>query len=253
MGAREADNLKIVELKVSVNCCEGCKRKVLKALSIKGVLKTDIHPSLPKVTVYGSVDPQTLIKKLSKCGKTAELCHSEETKPTIPHSDSTTGAQQEKANGCIEDEGKQQSSTKSSNKTSNSNKKKKKEVGDKDGDQITSKDHKEASESVTDQAVFPAAVMTTVPQVSYVVSPSPGDNVLASHARVYYPMEPQTVLPTPYYTTVSTHYTAPPPCYIPDNYQYEMPVYRTPPPMQQEAMGFSDYFNDDNTVGCRVM
>ncbi|URD98232.1 Heavy-metal-associated domain [Musa troglodytarum] len=75
------DELKRVELKVSVNCCEGCKRKVLKALSIKGVLRTEIHPTLPKLTVIGNVDVGILIKKLSKVGKSAELLSDESQKP----------------------------------------------------------------------------------------------------------------------------------------------------------------------------
>ncbi|KAH7670077.1 Copper chaperone domain-containing protein [Dioscorea alata] len=267
MGARTDDNLKIIELKVSVNCCEGCKRKVLKALSIKGVLKTEIHPSQPKLTVYGSVDPQTLIKKLSRCGKTAELCSSEETKlPKIPATTTTAVDKEQQTKSYSNDAGGKQNSslndTKSSNNNNNNNNK------NKDGDEISNK-VKETSGSVAAQVVpeeantmFATPVVTTVPPMSYVVGPNPnmvhnpGGNVMASsHARVYYPMEPHTVLPVPYYTTVSTHYTAPPPpCYIPEHYQYEMPIYRTPPPpMQQQPMGFSDYFNDDNTVGCHVM
>lgn len=231
-------------------------------------MKTEIHPSQPKLTVYGSVDPQTLIKKLSRCGKTAELCSSEETKlPKIPATTTTaaTAVDKEQQTKSYSDDagGKQNSSlndTKSSNNNNNNNNK------NKDGDEINNK-VKETSGSVAaqvvpEEAMFATPVVTTVPPMSYVVGPgpnmvhNPGGNVMASsHARVYYPMEPHTVLPMPYYTTVSTHYTAPPPpCYIPEHYQYEMPIYRTPPPpMQQQPMGFSDYFNDDNTVGCHVM
>ncbi|KAG5231857.1 heavy metal-associated isoprenylated plant protein [Salix suchowensis] len=71
--AKEAE-LKKIELKVSVNCCDGCKRKVKKVLqSVEGVLKTEIDPLHPKVTVLGNVDPQILIKRLLKTGKQAEL------------------------------------------------------------------------------------------------------------------------------------------------------------------------------------
>ncbi|KAL0928404.1 hypothetical protein M5K25_000283 [Dendrobium thyrsiflorum] len=71
--SKEEGLLKKIELKVHVNCCDGCKKKVLKALNIKGVLKTEIHPSLPKVTVTGTVEAASLIKKLAKCGKASEL------------------------------------------------------------------------------------------------------------------------------------------------------------------------------------
>ncbi|GAV84015.1 HMA domain-containing protein, partial [Cephalotus follicularis] len=62
------------ELKVSVNCCGGCKKKVKKILQgVEGVLKTKIDPLQPKVTILGQVDPQILIKKLLKAGKQAEV------------------------------------------------------------------------------------------------------------------------------------------------------------------------------------
>ncbi|OVA03082.1 Heavy metal-associated domain [Macleaya cordata] len=85
MSAKEVD-LKRVELKVSVNCCEGCKRKVKKLLqSIEGVLKTEIDSSEPKVTVLGNVDPQILIKKLGKSGKQAELIRTTAVAADIHH------------------------------------------------------------------------------------------------------------------------------------------------------------------------
>ncbi|KAM6577852.1 hypothetical protein CsatB_029689 [Cannabis sativa] len=60
-------------LKVSIHC-EGCKKKVKKILqNIDGVYKTDIDLKQQKVTVTGNVDSQTLIKKLVKTGKHAEL------------------------------------------------------------------------------------------------------------------------------------------------------------------------------------
>ncbi|KAJ9131414.1 hypothetical protein P3X46_035075 [Hevea brasiliensis] len=64
---------KTLVLKVSVHC-EGCKRKVKKILTnIDGVYTTDIDLRQQKVTVLGNVDADTLIKKLVKAGKHAEL------------------------------------------------------------------------------------------------------------------------------------------------------------------------------------
>ncbi|XP_023006218.1 heavy metal-associated isoprenylated plant protein 33-like [Cucurbita maxima] len=60
-------------LKVNIHC-DGCKQKVKKILQkIDGVFTTEIDAELGKVTVSGNVDAATLIKKLSKSGKYAEL------------------------------------------------------------------------------------------------------------------------------------------------------------------------------------
>ncbi|KAI3469395.1 hypothetical protein Pfo_026058 [Paulownia fortunei] len=60
-------------LKVSIHC-QGCKSKVKKVLhSIEGVYTTNIDSQQQKVTVTGNIDAQTLIKKLVKTGKHAEL------------------------------------------------------------------------------------------------------------------------------------------------------------------------------------
>ncbi|KAK6138917.1 hypothetical protein DH2020_027332 [Rehmannia glutinosa] len=60
-------------LKVSIHC-QGCRRKVKKVLqSIEGVYTTDIDSQQQKVTVTGNIDAQTLIKKLVKTGKHAEM------------------------------------------------------------------------------------------------------------------------------------------------------------------------------------
>ncbi|MQL76241.1 hypothetical protein Taro_008616 [Colocasia esculenta] len=60
-------------LKVNIHC-DGCKQKVKKLLQkIDGVYTTTIDAEHGKVTVSGNVDPVTLIKKLGKAGKHAEL------------------------------------------------------------------------------------------------------------------------------------------------------------------------------------
>ncbi|GKU86804.1 hypothetical protein SLEP1_g1280 [Rubroshorea leprosula] len=60
-------------LKVFIHC-DGCKKKVKKVLQgIDGVFMTDIDSQQHKVTVTGSVDADTLIKKLVSKGKRAEL------------------------------------------------------------------------------------------------------------------------------------------------------------------------------------
>ncbi|KAI3445362.1 hypothetical protein Pfo_002027 [Paulownia fortunei] len=71
--AVEAIKQKTCVLKASIHC-EGCKRKVKKILSqVQGVNFVDVDTKQQKVTVTGSVDADTLIKKLVKSGKHAEL------------------------------------------------------------------------------------------------------------------------------------------------------------------------------------
>ncbi|MED6106474.1 hypothetical protein PIB30_005109 [Stylosanthes scabra] len=60
-------------LKVSIHC-EGCRRKVKKVLrNIDGVFTTTIDAQEQKVTVTASVGVETLIRKLIKAGKHAEI------------------------------------------------------------------------------------------------------------------------------------------------------------------------------------
>ncbi|KAH0671098.1 hypothetical protein KY289_025591 [Solanum tuberosum] len=61
------------ELRVNIHC-DGCKQKVKKLLQrIEGVYQVNIDFEHQKVTVYGSVDSGTLIKRLVKARKHAEL------------------------------------------------------------------------------------------------------------------------------------------------------------------------------------
>ncbi|KAK9115385.1 hypothetical protein Syun_022182 [Stephania yunnanensis] len=60
-------------LKVNIHC-DGCKQDVKKLLQrIEGVYTVNIDADQQKVSVSGSVDANTLIKKLVKSGKHAEL------------------------------------------------------------------------------------------------------------------------------------------------------------------------------------
>ncbi|KAF9673350.1 hypothetical protein SADUNF_Sadunf10G0014800 [Salix dunnii] len=60
-------------LKVSIHC-QGCKRKVRKVLQgIDGVYTTSIDSQQQRVTVTGNIEAGTLIKKLMKKGKHAEI------------------------------------------------------------------------------------------------------------------------------------------------------------------------------------
>ncbi|THG08122.1 heavy metal-associated isoprenylated plant protein 37-like [Camellia sinensis] len=67
--------LKIQTCVLRVNLhCDGCKQKVKKLLQrIEGVYQVKIEAEQQKVTVSGTVDSATLIKKLVRAGKHAEL------------------------------------------------------------------------------------------------------------------------------------------------------------------------------------
>ncbi|KAG6477347.1 heavy metal-associated isoprenylated plant protein 32-like [Zingiber officinale] len=63
-------------LKVNNICCDGCQKKVRRVLlRTEGVYEVTIDGEKRKVTVTGTADPATLIRKLNKAGKHAELWH----------------------------------------------------------------------------------------------------------------------------------------------------------------------------------
>ncbi|KAF8392473.1 hypothetical protein HHK36_022815 [Tetracentron sinense] len=73
MSKEEFLRIQTCVLKVNIHC-DGCKQKVKKLLQkIEGVYTTTVDAEQGKVTVSGIVDPNTLIKKLGKAGKYAEL------------------------------------------------------------------------------------------------------------------------------------------------------------------------------------
>ncbi|KAJ0881034.1 putative heavy metal-associated domain, HMA, heavy metal-associated domain superfamily [Helianthus annuus] len=73
MSKEEFVKIQTCSLKVNIHC-DGCKRKVKKILQkVEGVYTINIDPEQSKVTVSGVVDPNTLIKKLAKSGKLAEI------------------------------------------------------------------------------------------------------------------------------------------------------------------------------------
>ncbi|CAL9078955.1 unnamed protein product [Musa textilis] len=64
--------LQTLALKVSTHC-EGCKREVKRILNMEGVYRISFGPQQHKVVVIGNVAAETLVKKLTKSGKHAEL------------------------------------------------------------------------------------------------------------------------------------------------------------------------------------
>ncbi|GMH07762.1 hypothetical protein Nepgr_009602 [Nepenthes gracilis] len=75
MSKQEVLKTQTYVLRVNIHCdCDGCRNKVKNLLQkIDGVFTVKIDAKQGKVTVAGNVDPATLIKKLNKSGKHAEL------------------------------------------------------------------------------------------------------------------------------------------------------------------------------------
>eukprot|EP00252_Welwitschia_mirabilis_P007019 TRINITY_DN1802_c0_g1_i1.p2 TRINITY_DN1802_c0_g1~~TRINITY_DN1802_c0_g1_i1.p2 ORF type:complete len:154 (-),score=34.71 TRINITY_DN1802_c0_g1_i1:251-712(-) len=70
---KKKKQLQTVDLKVRMDC-EGCERKVHKALSsLKGVKTIDIDRKMHKVSVTGYVEPKKVLKKVKATGKRAEM------------------------------------------------------------------------------------------------------------------------------------------------------------------------------------
>ncbi|KAK6915553.1 Heavy metal-associated domain, HMA [Dillenia turbinata] len=73
MGKQDLFKTQSCVLKVNIHC-DGCRKKVKKLLQkIDGVYDVNINAEQGRVTVTGNVDPNTLIKKLEKGGKHAEI------------------------------------------------------------------------------------------------------------------------------------------------------------------------------------
>ncbi|XXG78202.1 hypothetical protein AAC387_Pa08g2191 [Persea americana] len=248
--SKEGD-LKKVDLKVSVNCCEGCKKKVKKALqSIDGVYKVQIDSYQPKVTITGNVDAQTLIKKLTKISKTAEVWPSGSQKSSKDEKKIDNGNKEgENCSKNVKDKAKDTDNGKKPDnkecKCSNSCahfKSNGSDICNTGGNNTEEKEDTQGAEIGKTNS-------GSTPEVPKHVFPVPQPGIVheagsvGSFAPYCYAIEPSTIHPM-YYPVGA--YLAPPPVYY-----YELPVSQRP--VQLTAPRLTDYFDDDNTVGCAVM
>ncbi|KAI4350403.1 hypothetical protein L6164_004861 [Bauhinia variegata] len=270
--AKEVE-LKKIELRVSANCCEGCKRKVKKALrSVEGVLKTEIDPFQPKMTVLGNVNPQIIIKKLLKVGKHAELSSYEELKAEKQETTEkkeaetvavTTEKEKEKQNNGGNQE--KQSDT-IENKTEKS--KDITESGDGGKNKDSKKDNKEkniaANASSNPQGMkkenfplppHPEVDLTNHPDMDYRVHPRihPYSNIKTSPQDCYFAQPQPCAVAAPCYAMPSYPASPLPPICVEEYYHFDKPSYHYQSPFWRPAERVGDYFSDENTVGCHVM
>lgn len=207
---------------------------------VSGVLRTEIHPTQPKVTVTGNVNAQILIKKLAKVGKSAELLLEEAQKPQEGEKSSQASDEKMKKpnkKGKEEREGGGGGGSSSSDKLPEPVSK-----GNSSGDgDSRAREREEACGCEATRSVLPTVVAAIPPGMV-----QDSSLMAAAHARVYYPV----AVPVQYYSVDS--YAAHPHHCVQEHYCLETPANR-PPPMQSQATAFGDYFNDDNTVGCSIM
>ncbi|TKW06560.1 hypothetical protein SEVIR_7G248100v4 [Setaria viridis] len=275
--AREGE-LKRIDLKVNVSCCEGCRRKVMKAMSLKGVLRTEIQPSHDRVTVVGDVDAKVLVKKLSKVGKIVEVLppasHSENCKRreegvVKDSSDDRPAPEAEEKSGKGKDDGKGTGGDKAAAACEEGCKKcahkaaracaaadggsgdhhasgKAAASRDVGADARSGEGRRDADGSFSGKAALAPDHAAPAPQVQmqqhyHRAEPA---MVVPVHVPAYYP---PVAAPAPYY---GGYYPMPPPPPMP------MPMLMGAPRRQlrpQPSRFDEDYFNDDNTIGCRVM
>ncbi|XP_058103702.1 heavy metal-associated isoprenylated plant protein 36-like isoform X2 [Magnolia sinica] len=244
--AKEGD-FKRMDLKVSANCCDGCKKKVKKALiSIDGVVGTHVHVSEPKVTVISNsnIDVQILIKKLGKVGKPAEIWPSEDrTVDSEQNKDESSAkvvesaASGAKKNGKGADGGNKSKTTDKSNENESKKGKKKDPKGEGASNDSTSEVTK---------------IVNPPPQVNCTISPGivhTGDNV-ASDRQCYIP-GPSMATPLHY---IICAYPGQLPFNVENHYYNQIPVSHQPRPVRSQELKFPDYYSDDDeSVGCRLI
>ncbi|TXG54989.1 hypothetical protein EZV62_020245 [Acer yangbiense] len=262
--------LKKIELKVTVNCCDGCKKKVKKALrGIEGVLKTEIDPLQPKVTVLGSVDPKILIKRLLKVGKQAEFWSSgnqnagKEKKEVVV--DTPAKNEMEKSKPECEQAKPSDSCVKTTDKIKESN-------NGSGGEEKASKNDQKAKDD-KDEKVKESPVNSYIPEVIKTDNPIPlnpqvpemnfgmypnttvggaGNVRTQAQAQYCYMVEPYPIN-VPYYAIppYPAHPLPHPTCCGQGYFCHDRPVYQ--PQYQAPTTQVGDYFSDENTVGCSVM
>ncbi|KAI4318604.1 hypothetical protein MLD38_032284 [Melastoma candidum] len=255
--AKEEEVLKKIELTVCVDCCDGCKKKVKKALqSVEGVLKTEINPQQQRVTVFGNVDPKVLIGRLARVGKQAEVWTQNAASVTNKKNDQSL---KEKSN----DKQVQTNSFMTKGVV-------KEPVGTANGEEGKDKTTKKNSEEPKNTVSHPGSETVLLSKTDFngFMSVPPtllqcDPNQKASGNQYIYLLQaqpmgipvllsPQMMPNMPYYAVCS--YVAPvtatanPACYAQQNYTVER---QSEAQMPLNRVG--DYFNDENTMGCHVM
>ncbi|KAK7380675.1 hypothetical protein VNO78_33190 [Psophocarpus tetragonolobus] len=229
------EHFKKIELKVSANCCEGCKRKVKKALrNLEGVVNINIDPLEPKITVFGKMNPHMLIKRLQKVGKHSELLNHEEVEAE---------EKEETINQEIEQEKQPHPHHFKIEKTKDATCKKK---ASKDTTNNMSYSSYYRPQELKREHYLPNQEVNFMAHQNMM---NPYSNT-KTHPQYCYIAQPCAVA-LPYIAIPS--YSAPPlpqDC-VEGHCHFDIP--RLQPPFLRPIVQVGDYFSDENTMGCHVM
>lgn len=185
-------------------------------------------------------------------------------KPKEVNSENKPVPEQEKINFSNTDKTKQADSTEKNNcGKSGKDSKLTEGHGKTDGGNPNNEVVKPLNPSITTAATADAT--TALPQLNCFVNPG---MVQAPQARIYYATEPNYIVPMTYYMPTSypgsnmptsypapnmaSSYPAPPSCCMREHCYHDMSVH-LPLPVQALPPQLTEYFNDENTVGCHVM
>lgn len=201
------------------------------SLTLSGVMKTEIDPLHPKVRVLGNVNPQILIKKLSKVGKHAELISGYEEPIKVKSEMIETETAKEKK----EKLSKLPADACAIYKTG------------KTKDIITQEEERTKE---INQMTVKANYNNNHPQ-----DLKKEESDFKVHSDSY--MQPFSNSNNNYNNNTKTHlhYYAIPSC-VEVNYHYDHKprlIHEPPLMILRPTMKVEDYFSDDNTVGCHVM
>ncbi|KAG8389466.1 hypothetical protein BUALT_Bualt02G0232300 [Buddleja alternifolia] len=254
-------------LRVSIHCV-GCKKKVKKVLqNIEGVYKIEIDSKQHKVIVTGNVEAETLIKKLVKSGKQAEVWseHSESMKTSTDQEsenhtkENCNGKEGEKEAGETsgDDHGEEkggapppEAATQGGGGGGGGGKKKKKK---KKKGNSGSANGGGAPAPAPASGEAPPPTENVDPPVDQMNPNHPHQQHIFSYPQFYYAapeygMSYNSAPPTASMT--SSYYTLPM-----HSYTYSHPHYYPPPPPSDPITNLNtrDYYRGDDESGCSIM
>ncbi|KAK6256156.1 hypothetical protein QUC31_017872 [Theobroma cacao] len=237
--AKESE-LEKIELTVSVNCCDGCKKKVKKALqSIEGVLKIEVDSLQPKVTVLGNVDPQVLTKRLSKVGKQAEV------RRHGNQNGAAKGNQGETMPAVAKEKEKKSKTDKSDCQREQAKPASDSSCGNGSKDEGAEKSSKKKDETELIQMGNPFPFPAYPEVIGYKLPEMMGD--VRSNGTQYALTIPLPCYGVPSYALAAAAAPLPQTCCSQEYFHHHPPLFNTP------TTRVGDYFSDENTLGCSVM
>lgn len=238
-----------------------CPRDILLTFQLAiGVLNVEIDTMEPKVTILGNVEPKTLIKKLSKVGKQAEIWSKNNQNATKENKESRVSPSIKIETENFASDLKQMNHSETPPATSTD--KHTESVVSKEGAGNKELDHKAVTFYGTSGMVRTGNPLLHQPEASGVLI-HPGITTHDGACKVistdtftqqyYYMVEPArgpVILP---YCAVYPCKATPVYTRSPELYNYAETILEPPVQAPASTTVLGDYFNDENTVGCQIM